>query len=192
MLVKTNSQDNNTNQSIKLINPRQVVTRLIIMTVIAGLIIWGIFGLAKLFTTSNKQKNSPSTNQVTATPTVAVPTTAQKVQTWSTQYSSGLNKIGDDFQQVSTAMKSLDYPTITTSCERAATDIDTFQALPAIPDPTIASHLAIALTSLKSATEDCTDGITQQDPALIYRANDEITQGNQKLGVVATNIKSLN
>jgi hypothetical protein len=184
MSVNTNPPRSNitkikAGQSPQPTDPKQVVAGFIIIAIILGLIIWGIST-----TLGSKQSNG--------SPTASDQTTAQKVKAWSTQYNSSLDKIGSDFTQVSTAIKNLDYPTITTACQQAGADIDAFQALPAIPDPTAATHLAIALTSLKSASQDCVNGVAQQDAKLIYRANDEITQGNTELNIVATDIKNLN
>lgn len=164
------------------------------------IVIAGIAGAAGGSKTSNSSSsNSSSTPSPSPSPSASPMTSAQAqlatVTSWyrtnGTAFQADDKAVTNDLTQVSTDAGNSDDTGLVTACQQLSTDAQTMQALPAIPDSAIASHISSSLSYLNSAGQDCVSGVNNQDSAMIDQATQEMSQGTTQMEDATNEINSV-
>jgi hypothetical protein len=106
-------------------------------------------------------------------------------QTWTAQhepaYKNGLQSLSSDFSGLQQAAKSNDATAIKSSCSKIGDDVDVMKKIPDYPDAAIQTKIKSGLDSLKSSSNDCIDGVDQNDANLVKKSATELTAGVNSL-----------
>jgi hypothetical protein len=105
------------------------------------------------------------TGTTTTTSTTTTTTVPPPVRAWNAQYGSILVTLLGDITAVQGATATAgDYTAVVPLWQQLATDVASAQALPAVPDATLAAGLSTALGELSMATADWLGSLTSTAP----------------------------
>ena len=151
--------------------------------IIAGTVfVLGIIGAAS---------SSKPTTVAKTVKTQAPLTTKQQVGAWNAKYGSAFTTLSTDFGQISKDSANPDTSVIQADCQQLKLDVANITANPAIPEPTIEQHWSSMLSYDNTGAQDCIDGVSTTDSALISKATTEFGQANTELTATSKAIVTL-
>lgn len=147
--------------------------------------------LSNVQTTNNVTQKSVTKNNNNSKSQTPVNPLISQMSSWYTKYGAILSSITNDLGQISKDSSNQNESALLTDCQTLGTDVTTAQSYPAIPDNTTEQHWSSALTYLNSASQDCIQGLNNNDANQITQAVNEISQATTQLNEATNAINQI-
>lgn len=103
--------------------------------------------------------------------------TARWVQQYSAQLNTSINSINTNISNITAAARSNNEKGVQAGCEALKNDINNLKRLPRYPDKSIQQQIDSAISELSAGTDDCVNGIKNNDINLSSKAPTEVNNG---------------
>ena len=127
--------------------------------------------------------SSPSTSTTTSTSSKAsgVVGTAK----WAASNGGTLSTLGSDIGSLTSALpaavSSHNLSSVSSACQKLASDVTQAQSVPPIPKPTLQKTWFWLLVDLYKAAQNCNDGVAQNSASLLTQASSTLTSSGSTL-----------
>lgn len=148
--------------------------------------------IAGCSTGSTTSSSTTTTSQASTGSSTTVANSVTGTVRWATTNKAVVTAVSADVADLGTALpnavSSHDSSAATASCQKLATDVATAKALPPIPNSTAQKAWTSLLKDLSSASQKCSEGISNNDTGMLNQAASDIAASSGPLRTVTTTL----